>query len=117
MKAELEQCSLFRGHFAKVFSAVVRPFSELIKQNRANQGRWAVEMRDCKRDVTLIPTVTELQRDFDALNKTKAIGEGIAGPELFVIAAEAMAKLYHPLFFKVAAHANKPIQWRGGMAL
>ena len=65
----------------------------------------------------MLPSVVDLQRDLEKLNKTKAIGEATVGPELYAVAAQEFARLYHPLHFKVALFAAKPVQWRGGMLL
>ena len=113
--SQSEQTSLFVKHFSRVFNPDVTTMTEIVQSARADQGEWTYKMRLCERDIKLIPTLDDVQRDFQSMNPSKAIGEGgsMIGPELHHAAAEALARVYHPLFVKVALYALKALTWRG----
>ena len=112
--SQSEQTCLFVKHFSKVFNADVTTMSEIVQKARADQGEWTYNMWPCERDIDLIPTLDDVQRDFKSMNPNKTIGEGgsMIGPELHHAAAEALARVYHPLFVKIALYALQAVTWR-----
>ena len=66
-------------------------------------------------DITVLPTLLEVETSFRTTASHKAFGLDALPPEIFQANPTVLGKLYMPLFMKCAVHCRQPSQRRGGI--
>ena len=64
---------MFVQHFKQVFNACVSSMGAIVAAARADQGSWSIDMRQCEKDIRIVPTQLDVQRDFQSPNKTRLL--------------------------------------------
>ena len=104
----VERGPLFRGYFAQLLDADVKPFEKLVQADRDfERTRWSAKTAPTSSHRS-VPTPTQPERIMVSARWQKAVGEDLAGGDAFTFCPREMAAIFHPAVAKSIFQLRPP---------